>query len=159
MTQWLHLTVTTPMQVLADDASVRSVRAEDESGGFGILPGHTDFLTALPASVLRWQSGDGRAHYCALRAGLMSVTDGTTVAVACREGILGEDLETLEADLATLRAEEADADRRARVEQMRLHAGAARQLMRYLRPGASGGLDHPPRIPATGPRPGMGEDA
>ena len=47
----LHLTITTPMAMLVDAADVRSVRAEDESGHFGILPGHSDYLTALPASV------------------------------------------------------------------------------------------------------------
>jgi len=33
------------------------------------------------------------------------------------------------------RAAELDADRRARVEQLRLHARGLRHLMRYLRPG------------------------
>ena len=149
MTGALHLTVTTPMEVLVDAPAVVSVRAEDQSGGFGILPGHTDFLTALPASVLRWRGADGGVHYCALRAGLMTVSDGARVAVACREAILGDDLARLEAQVAKLRTDEADTDRRARVEQMRLHASAVRQLMRYLRPGAPGAFEHPPRI-ATG---------
>ncbi len=136
----LHLSVTTPMDVLVDEDGVQSVRAEDRSGGFGILPGHTEFLTALPASVLRWRDAGGETRFCALRGGLLTVEDGRTVAVACREGVLGRDLGALEADVAGLRAAEADADRRERVEQMRLHANAVRQLMQYLRPGpASGG--------------------
>lgn len=142
----LHLTVTTPMEVLADVPGVVALRAEDESGGFGILPGHTDFLTALPASVLRWRGADGVEHFCALRAGLLTVTGGDRVAVACREGLLGDDLARLEAKVAALRADEADAARRARVEQMRLHASAVRQLIRYLRPGAPGGFEAPPRM-------------
>lgn len=148
MTRALHLTITTPMQVLVDAPAARAVRAEDASGGLGILPGHTDFLTALPASVLRWHDADGAEHFCALRGGLMTVSNGRRVAVACREGVLGDDLPALEAEVAQLRADEADADRRARVEQMRLHAQAVRQLMRYLRPGATGGLDHPPPMAA-----------
>jgi len=154
MTRGLHLTVTTPMEVLVDEPAVASLRAEDESGGFGILPGHTGFLTALPASVLRWRGADGGLHFCALRAGLMTVSEGDRVAVACREGILGDDLARLEAEVGKLRAAEADAARRARVEQMRLHASAVRQLMRYLRPGAPGGLEHPPRISTVGEREG-----
>lgn len=146
MTGALHLTVTTPMAVLVDEPNAGSVRAEDASGCFGILPGHTDFLTALPASVLRWRGPDGGMHFCALRAGLMTVSGGDRVAVACREGILGDDLAALESEVETLRAEEADADRRARVEQMRLHASAVRQLVRYLRPDMAGGLAHPSRI-------------
>ena len=153
MTRTLHLTVTTPMAVLVDDPAAHSVRAEDESGGFRLLPGHDAFLTALPASVLRWRDGDDTEHFCALRAGLLTVTGGSAVNVACREAILGDDLAALQEEVVRLRAAEADADRRARVEQMRLHASAVRQLIRYLRPGAAGAtgaFDHPPRI-ATGP--------
>lgn len=148
MSGTLHLTITTPMELLVDEPSARTVRAEDESGGFGILPRHTDFLTALPASVVRWRGPDDTEHFCALRSGLMTVTDGGKVAIACREALLGDDLAALEAEVAKLRAEEADADRRARVEQMRLHASAVRQLVRYLRPGQPGGLPHPPPISA-----------
>ncbi|MGE0224826.1 MAG: F0F1 ATP synthase subunit epsilon [Acetobacteraceae bacterium] len=143
MSSTLHLTITTPSSVLVDSTDVRAVRAEDESGGFGILPGHTDLLTVLPASVVRWHTADGTTRYCAVRGGVMTVTDGSRVAIACREGGLGEDLGTLEAGMRTLRAGEADADKRARVEQMRLHARAVRQLMRALRPGASGGGEPP----------------
>ncbi len=134
----LHLTVTTPMTVLVDEQGVQSVRAEDASGSFGILPGHTGYLTVLPASVMRWHTANGSLRYCALRSGMMTVEDGNRVAVACREGILGDDLPTLEAEVEALRAADADADRRERVEQMRLHASAVRQLMRFLRPGQTG---------------------
>lgn len=146
----LHLTVTTPMELLVDAPDLRAVRAEDESGSFGILPGHTDFLTTLPASVLRWRDASGVLHFCALRSGLLTVRDGSRVAVTCREGVLGDDLEALAEDVAQLRAEEADADRRARVEQMRLHAQAVRQLMRYLRPGQTSAFAHPPQIAESG---------
>jgi len=36
--------------------------------------------------------------------------------------------------VCTVRAEQLEADRKARVEQVRLHALAVRQLLRYLRP-------------------------
>lgn len=150
MTGALHLTITTPMDMLVDEPNAQSVRAEDESGGFGILPGHTDFLTVLPASVVQWRGTDGEKHVCALRAGMLTVTGGDRVAIACREGILGKDVSALEADVAKSREDETDADRRARVEQMRLHASAVRQLMRYLQPDRPGAFDHPPSIRAGG---------
>lgn len=131
----LHLRITTPMSILVDDPGATSVRAEDESGGFGILPGHTDLLTVLPASVVRWRRADGTQRFCALRGGLMTVEDGTSVAIACRQGLVGDDLHALEHEVIRMRSAETDADRRARVEQMRMHANAVRQLMRYLRPG------------------------
>jgi len=145
----LALTIATPMRVLVETRA-EMLRAEDESGSFGILPGHTDLLTALPASVVRWQEPDGKRRFCALRGGMLTVTEGARVAIACREGIVGDDLGALEAEVAKLRAEEEDADRRARVEEMRLHAGAVRQLMRYLRPGAAAAPQHPPAIHSEG---------
>ncbi|MDD8021943.1 MAG: F0F1 ATP synthase subunit epsilon [Paracoccaceae bacterium] len=145
----LHLTLTTPMRLLVDAPGVTALRAEDETGSFGILPGHDDFLTVLPASVLRWHGRDGVPQFCALRGGVLSVSGGTRVSVACRQATLGADLGALEAEVAHLRADEADADRRARAEQMRLHTNAVRQMMRYLRPGAISALDHPTSGPAA----------
>ncbi|MGB3584840.1 MAG: hypothetical protein WBA40_27520, partial [Roseiarcus sp.] len=60
---------------------------------------------------------------------------GKRVAIACRRGAIGDDLAALKAEIEALRSAELDADRRARVEQTRLHARALRQLMRYLRSG------------------------
>ncbi|MBV8505599.1 MAG: F0F1 ATP synthase subunit epsilon [Alphaproteobacteria bacterium] len=133
----LHLIVTTPGQILVDSGDVAAVRAEDESGSFGILPGHADLLTALVPSVVRWRASDGAAHFCAVRGGVFTVAEGRNVSVACREGVLGTSLEDLEAKVRAARAQQIEADRKARVEQVRLHALAVRQLLRYLRPDAA----------------------
>ena len=130
----LHLTVTTPGQILVDSGDVAAVRAEDQSGSFGILPGHADLLTVLVASVLRWRTADDATRFCAVHGGVFTVSAGRNVAVACREGVVGDSLENLEAKVCTVRAEQLEADRKARVEQVRLHALAVRQLLRYLRP-------------------------
>jgi F-type H+-transporting ATPase subunit epsilon len=71
----------------------------------------------------------------------MTVEGGSRVAIACRQGTLGDDLPALEAEVERLRDAEADLERKARVEQARLHARAVRQLMRYLRPGRPGGAE------------------
>lgn len=135
----LHLTITTPSAVLVDRDDIVALRAEDPSGSFGILPGHADLLTVLPASVVRFRDTAGKTHFCVLRAGIFSVTSGRHVAIACRQGTVGDDLGALETSVETMRAAELDAARRARVEQVRLHADAVRQLMRYLRPGQADG--------------------
>ncbi len=130
----MRLLITDPTAVLADHADVTSVRAEDESGSFGILDGHADLLTVLTVSVVSWRHADGRAGYCAVRRGVLSVRGGKQVAIATREGQLGPDLEQLEASvLARFRAE-AEAERTGRVAAMRLQAQAIRRIVEALRP-------------------------
>jgi F-type H+-transporting ATPase subunit epsilon len=137
MSETLHLTVTTPAQILVKSDDVAAVRAEDQSGSFGILAGHADLLTVLVPSVLRWRTADGAARFCAVRGGVFTVSSGRDVAVACREGVVGDSLDELQAKVRAVRAQELEADRKARVEQIRLHALAVRQLVRYLRPNAA----------------------
>jgi len=135
MSTALHLTITTPAVVLVDSDDVASVRAEDASGSFGILPLHTDLLTKLTPSVVRWRSATGHVGFCAVKGGVLTVSQGRRVAIACREGIVDESLQTLEERIRAVRAKQIEADRRARVAQAQLHMLAVRQLVRYLRPG------------------------
>lgn len=138
MSAGLHLLITTPSDVVVDLDDARSVRAEDASGGFGILPGHADFLTLVPPSVVRWRDGDGGIHYCAQGGGVFTVLKGRHVLIACREAVLGDDLAHLEEDVRTMQSARLDADRNSRVKQTRLHANAVRQLTRLLRSGVIG---------------------
>lgn len=131
----MKLVITEPMRLVADYADIASLRAEDESGGFGILPGHADLLTVLPPSVVSWRHQDERSGCCAVRGGIMTVRDGTSVSIATRQAQLGQDLDQLEhAVLDRFRAE-ADAERVARVAEMRLHVAAIRKIIEALRPG------------------------
>ena len=130
----------TPEKQVVDAHDVRSLRASDESGSFGILPGHADLLTVLVPSVVRWRNADGEEQLCAVRGGIFTMSGGNRAAIACRQAVLGDRLDELEANVASANAEEEDADRRARVAQLQLHARAVRQMMRYLVPGGGGTL-------------------
>jgi hypothetical protein len=55
----MRLVVSTPTAIVVDVDRVRHVRAEDETGAFGIMAGHADFLTVLPISVLTWECSGG----------------------------------------------------------------------------------------------------
>lgn len=134
MSKTLRLTIATPSEMLIDCPDVVAFRGEDMTGSFGILPGHADFLTALAPCVVRWRTADGRRRFCAISSGVLRVVDGNYVGVACREGELGDALETLEAHVRATREARADAVRRARVEQTRLNARAIREILTYLRP-------------------------
>lgn len=141
----LRLLITTPSAILVDSDDAGSVRAEDASGGFGLLPGHADLLTVLTDCVVRWRDGSGRESYCAVRSGVLTVTGGARVEIACRQGLTGDDLTELRGRIARMREQETDAGRRLKVEQTRLHARAVRQLMRYLRPAAGAAPATPER--------------
>lgn len=128
----LTLTITTPLDVVARIDGVTSFRASDESGAFGVLPGHADLLAVLRSCVARWRVGQGEWRFCALHGGLMTVEEGRAIRIACREGVLGTDLPSLEARVQRMREAEAQAASSERVSQARLHARAIRQIMRQF---------------------------
>ncbi len=134
----MRLLITTPTAVVIDAVNVVSVRAEDESGGFGILNGHVDLLTALTISIVRWRDSDGREGYCAVRHGVLSVTNGSEIAIATREAISGDDLDHLESVVLAEFREAREAERSARTESLKLQMNAIRQIVRYLRPERPG---------------------
>lgn len=133
----MRLLITTPTAVVVDEHDVNAVRAEDESGSFGILDGHAEFLTALAISVVSWRQADGRQRFCAVRRGVLSVVDGDEVAIATREAIVGDDLDRLERVVLTKFHEAIEAERAVRTESLQLQMRAIRQIVRYLRPERS----------------------
>lgn len=128
----MSLVITTPLQVVVSAEKVTSFRAADDSGDFGILPGHTDMLSVLKSCVVRWREGNDGWRYCALYGGVMMIEDGEVIRIACREGVIGEDLPKLQADVQAHREAAAEAASSARISQARLHARAIRQIMRHL---------------------------
>jgi F-type H+-transporting ATPase subunit epsilon len=137
----MRLVVTTPRALVLDAEDVAQVRAEDDSGGFGLLPGHADFLTVLPISVLTWLDREGAEHNVALRRGVLRISNGGTVSVAAREAVASDSLEELEtAVLDRFRAAEKE-EAAARVSTERLHLATMRVLQRYL--GAGSGYGRP----------------
>lgn len=71
----LRLRVRTP-EGLALDREVRSIRAEDEDGWIGILPGRRDLLAVLPPGLVLFADADEGEGYVALSGGLLELTSG-----------------------------------------------------------------------------------
>ncbi|MGJ5046228.1 F0F1 ATP synthase subunit epsilon [Bradyrhizobium oligotrophicum] len=130
----MRLLITTPTAIVIDEANVSSVRAEDDSGSFGILAGHADLLTALNISVVSWQGADSRRRYCAVRRGVLSVTGGAEIAIATREAIAGDDLDRLEVIVLDEFRKRSETERASRTENLQLQMKAIRQIVHYLRP-------------------------
>ena len=134
----MRLLITTPASVVVDEHNVTAVRAEDETGSFGVLDGHAEFLTALTLSVVHWRGARDRLRFCAVRRGVLSVTHGTEVSIATREAILGDDLARLEQVVLTQFREALEAERATRTESLQLQMQAVRRIIRYLRPNRVG---------------------
>ncbi len=134
----MNLRIITPLEAVVAEDGVQALRAEDASGGFGIFPGHADFLTSLTVSVVSWKAEDKARRFCAVRYGVLSVEGGQNISIATREAILGDDLATLdERVLARFRAD-IEAERSERVNNARLELSAIRLVVSHLRGGAGG---------------------
>lgn len=130
----MRLVVATPTSVVIDARDVREVRAEDPSGGFGIRPGHADFITVLTISVVTWQDAAATEHFVAVRNGVLSVKHGGLLSIATRDARAGPSLGELRKDiLQHFRQIDLEEEENRRTSN-RLHAATIRQLQRVLEP-------------------------
>ena len=131
----MRLLVTTPISVIVDAEGVRHVRAEDETGAFGILPGHAEFITALAVSVITWRNDTDELHHIAVRGGVLMVRDGNLVEIATREAVGEDTLRQLGRAVLERFREETHTEEEWRISAARLHLAAIRQIQRYLESG------------------------
>jgi F-type H+-transporting ATPase subunit epsilon len=131
----VRLVITTPTAVVADLADVRHVRAEDDTGAFGILQRHTNFLTALAISVVSWRDSSGGEGHAAVRGGVLRVSNGDLVEIATREAVCGDNFETLETDVVRGFREDAESEKQARSAAAKLELAAIRHIREFLYPG------------------------
>lgn len=128
----MRMVVTTPLDVIADIADVRLLSAEDETGSFGILPGHADFLTVLGASVISWRNGSGEEHHVAVSGGVLSVRDGDLVEIAAHEAFSEDTLKTLGGTVRERFREQSEAEQEAWTTATRLQLATIRSIERYV---------------------------
>lgn len=131
----MRLLVTTPTAVIVDAADAAYVQAEDDSGVFGILPGHADFLSVLAPSVMTWRDGAGTERYVAVRGGVLAVRGGQSVEVASREAVPGDDLHALQRMVGARLRQGAEEEAHARSRTAQLQLAAFRQIYHYLQDG------------------------
>lgn len=133
----MRLRIMTPLSVVLD-AEIEGLRAEDASGSFGILSGHAPFVTALAVSIVSWRKAD-HEQFCALRGGVMTVSDTSDIDISTREAVMGDDLATLDSEVLARFQSDADVERTEHVETMRLQFNAIRHMVSRLKPGANAG--------------------
>ncbi|WP_170125365.1 F0F1 ATP synthase subunit epsilon [Jannaschia seohaensis] len=140
--------MTTPTAIVADVDHVRHIRAEDETGAFGIMAGHADFLTVLPISVVTWDCGGGAEGFVLVRGGILTVHDGTLVEIAARGAFSRDDLASLGRDAIREFERHNEMEDVSRTADSRLHLAKMRQIERVLAAGRGGGPAAPSLQPA-----------
>lgn len=129
----MRLAVTTPLDIVVEADDLSHLRAEDETGAFGILPGHADFLTVLSVSVVSWRDQAGSEHHLAVRGGMLEVRGGDTITIATREAVASDNLRHLETEVLASFRRGIEGEQAARTDAQRLYLAAIRQICRFLR--------------------------
>jgi F-type H+-transporting ATPase subunit epsilon len=128
----MRLVVTTPTEVIEDVIDIRSVRAEDATGAFGIQPGHADFVTVLPVSIVTWRDASREGHVV-VRGGVLTMQGGDRIDIAARGAWRDDQLAKLGSSaLAHLQRADEEEDI-ARKSEQRFHLATVRQIERLMR--------------------------
>ena len=72
-----RLEIVTPAAMFSRD--VTHIRLRDESGFFGVMKGHEDFLTVLLPSLCYYRDLKGKEVFLAVDAGVFSVRNGVAI--------------------------------------------------------------------------------
>ena len=128
----MHVMLRLPSRALFDGRATR-LTAVAENGGFGMLPNHIDFVTALVPSVLTLVTPEGRERIFGIDEGLL-IKKGHVVDVAVRRGVEGEDLATLRDTVRETFIETEEDERVARAALSRLEADMVRRFASLRKP-------------------------
>ncbi len=128
MAKELFLEVVTPQKaVVSEEAQL--VVAPGSEGEFGVLKGHTTFLTSLKTGMLRYQDTSGKDRYLFVNGGFAEVLpDKVTILAESAE--LKNDIDAARAEQAKKRAEGRLASRSDGVDVARAEAALKRAIYR-----------------------------
>ena len=110
MAQYIKLEVVTPEKAVVDE-DTKIVVAPGDLGEFGVLPGHTTFLTTLKTGNLRYTDANDQEHYVFVSGGFAeALPDKVTVLAESAER--RRDIDLARAKAAIERAEKRLAEQR-----------------------------------------------
>ncbi len=129
MAEKLKLELVSPERKLLD-IEVDEVVAPGVEGDFGVLPGHTPFLTALSIGELIYKN-DGNTEYAAIDRGFLEVNEDKVIVLA-ESAELGREIDLEEAIRRKVEIEQAlNESRKADSDQfVKMEAELKKELMR-----------------------------
>jgi len=136
MAENIKLEVVTPEKAVVDE-DVQMVVAPGILGEFGVLSGHTTFLTTLKVGTLRYTDANGKERYVFISGGFAeALPDKVTVLAESAER--RQDIDTVRAKDALQRAEERLAEDRSKedIDFIRAKASLERALQRIKLSGS-----------------------
>ena len=86
------LNIVTPAKIMEKD--ITYIRLKDDTGFFGILKGHTNFLTVLVPSLCYYTDVNDKEVFLAVDEGILSVREGT-VTITSKEIFESDNAEKL----------------------------------------------------------------
>ncbi len=87
-----RLSVVTPTSMF--EREIKHIRLKDETGFFGVMKNHIDFLTVLVPSLCYYRDANDREMFLAVDGGILDVRGGTA-SLTSREVHESEDAENL----------------------------------------------------------------
>ena len=137
MAENINLEVVTPEKVVVSEEA-QIVAAPGVLGEFGVLSGHTPFLTALKTGIIRYTDANGKEHYVFVSGGFAeALPNKVTVLAESAERRSDIDLERAKAALE--RAEKRMTEDRSRedIDFNRARAALERATVRIRLTGLS----------------------
>jgi F-type H+-transporting ATPase subunit epsilon len=133
----IHLEVVTPEKIVVSEEA-QIVASPGSEGEFGVLSGHTPFLTSLKTGIIRYTDASGKEHYVFVSGGFAeALPDKVTILAESAE--INTDIDVNRAKEALARAEKRLAEERSRedIDFARARASLERATVRIRVAGLS----------------------
>lgn len=133
----IHLEVVTPEKIVVSEEA-QIVASPGSEGEFGVLTGHTPFLTTLKTGLIRYTDASGKEHFVFVSGGFAeALPDKVTVLAESAE--VSTDIDVNRAKEALARAEKRLAEERTRedIDFARARAALERATVRIRVAGLS----------------------
>lgn len=133
----IHLEVVTPEKIVVNEEA-QIVASPGSMGEFGVLSGHTPFLTTLKTGMIRYTDASGKENYVFVSGGFAEALPGK-VTVLAESAEISNDIDVKRAKEAFERAEKRLAEDRARedIDFARARAALERATVRIRVAGIS----------------------
>jgi len=128
MAENFKLEVVTPEKVVVNEES-QSVVAPGLLGEFGVLVGHTPFLSSLKLGTLRYKDRDGHERFVFISGGFAEVLP-SKMTVLAESAERRRDIDAERAKSALARAQQRLAEEKANIDVARAEAAIARAMQR-----------------------------